>query len=109
MFFEKVKASNQKLEMDDPVLSKERKVSGHYEEGEAPVEFVSTVEELYRQIFISTKILLWNSSDNGNAAFKGVIWRRFWSWTLETSSLSSRYLDKFKLATQIKTLKNIVD
>ena len=38
MFFEK----------DDPKLPGKRKVSNHYEEGEAPVEFVSKVEEYYR-------------------------------------------------------------
>ena len=37
---------------------KKGKVLSHYEEGEAPVEFVSTVEEHYRQIFISAEILL---------------------------------------------------
>ena len=31
-------------------LPRKRKVSNHYEEEEAPVEFVSTVEEHYRQI-----------------------------------------------------------
>ena len=36
---------------------KKRKVLSHYEEGEAPVEFVSTVEEHYHQIFISAEIL----------------------------------------------------
>ena len=32
-------------------------VSSHYEEGEAPVEFASTVEEHYHQDFISAEIL----------------------------------------------------
>ena len=81
----------------------------HYEEGEAPVEFVSTVEEHYHQIFISAEILHWNSSGNGNTAFKSVAWRRFWLWTLAISLLFSNELDKFKLETQIKTLKNIFD
>ena len=47
MFFEKVRASKQELEIDDPKPPKKRKVSSHYEEGEAPVEFVSKVEEHY--------------------------------------------------------------
>ena len=51
MLFEKVRASKQKLEINDPKLLKKRKVSSHYEEGEAPVEFVSTVKQHYRQIF----------------------------------------------------------
>ena len=94
-----------KLEIDDPKLPKKRKVLIHYEEGEAPVEFVSTVEAHYNQIFISTETLHWNSSDNRNTAFKSVAWRRFWSWTLAISSLFSNDLGKFKLETQIKTFK----
>ena len=45
MFFEKAKASKRKLEIDDLELPSERKISSHYVEGEAPVEFASTVEE----------------------------------------------------------------
>ena len=36
---------------------KKRKVSSHYEEGEAPAEFESTDEENYDQMFISVEIL----------------------------------------------------
>ena len=46
----------------------------HYEEGEPPVEFVSTVEEYYDQSFYSAEVLLWNPSDNGKTAFKSVAW-----------------------------------
>ena len=109
MFSEKVRASKRKLEIDDLKLLKNRKVSSRYEKEGAPVEFVSTAEEHYRQIFISAEILLWNSSGNGNTAFKRIVWRRFWPWTLEISSLFSSDLDKFRLETQIKTLKNIVN
>ena len=56
-FFEKFRASKRKLEIDDAKPPKQRKVSNHNEEGEAPVEFVSTVEEHYHQIFISAEIL----------------------------------------------------
>ena len=45
MFFEKVRTSTQKLEVNDPKLPKKRKVPSCYEHGEAPAEFVSTVEE----------------------------------------------------------------
>ena len=55
----------------------------------------------------SAEILLWNSSHNGNIAFKSVMWRRFWSSTLAISLLFSSDLEKFKLETQIKTFKNI--
>ena len=55
MFIEKVRVLKQKLEIDDQNSLK--KVSNHYEEEEAPVELVSTVEEHYRQIFISAEIL----------------------------------------------------
>ena len=109
MFFEKVKASNWKLEIDNLELPLERKISSHYEQGEAPVEFASTVEEHYRQSFYSGEVLLCNFSDNGKTAFKSVAWRRFWSWTLAIFLLYSNDLDKFKLETQIKTFKNIVD
>ena len=109
MFLKKVRASKQKLEINDQKPPKKRNVSSHYEEGEAPAEFVSIVEEHYHQIFISAEILHWNSSGNGNTAFKSVAWRRFWSWTLAISSLFSNDLGKFKLETQIKTFKNIVD
>ena len=58
MFFEKFKASKPKLEIDDPKPPKKREVLSHYGKGEAPVEFVSTVEEQhYHQIFISAEIL----------------------------------------------------
>ena len=109
MFFEKFRASKWKLEIDDPKPSKKRKVLSHYEKGEAPVEFAPTAEEHYRQMFISTQILHWNSSGNGNTAFNSVGWRWFWSWTLAISSLFRNELDKSKLETKIKTLKKIVD
>ena len=35
------------IEKDDPKLPRKGKVSSHYMEGEAPVEFVSNVEEYY--------------------------------------------------------------
>ena len=82
----------------------------HPEERETPVQFVSTVdtvEEHYHQIFMSAEILHWNSSGNESTAFKSVVWRRFWSWTLAISSLFNSNLDKFKLETQIETLKNV--
>ena len=50
-FFEKVKTSSQALDIDGPKLPRKRKVSSHNEDGETPVEFVSTVEERYRQVF----------------------------------------------------------
>ena len=88
-----------------------RKVLSHYKEGEAPVEFASTVEEHFRQFFLSQQkyYLHWKSAGNGNIShsFKSIAWKRFWSWTLVISSLFSSDLDKFKLETQIQTLKNI--
>ena len=90
----------------------QKDVFHHFEEGETPVEFrstVDTVEEHYHQIFIWAEILHWNFSGNVNTAFKNVAWRKFWSWTLAISSLFSSDLGKFKSETQIKTLKNVVD
>ena len=80
--------------------------------GETSVQFlcrISTTEEHYHQIFISAEMLHWNSSGNGNTAFKSVVWRRFWIWALAISSLFSSDVDKFKLETLVKTLKNIAD
>ena len=57
MFFAKVKASKRKLEIDDLLLPSERKLSSHYEDGESPVEFISTAEEQYRQNFYSAEAL----------------------------------------------------
>ena len=57
MIFEKFRVSKRKQETDDPKAPKKRNVLSHYEKGEAPVEFVSTVEEHYHQIFISAEIL----------------------------------------------------
>ena len=54
MTFEKVRASKRKF--DDPRPPKTI-VSSHYEEREAPVEFVSTVEEHYHLVFVSAEIL----------------------------------------------------
>ena len=109
MFFEKVRASNQKLEIDEQKPPKKRKGSIHYEEGEDPIEFLSIVEEHYHHIFISAEILHWNSSGNGNAAFKSVVRRRFWSWPFAIPSLFSSDADKFKLEAQVKTFKYILD
>ena len=97
MFFEKFRAWKRKLEINEPKPPKKRKVLSHYEKGKAPVEFVSTAEEHYHQIFILAEMLHWNSSSNGNTAFKSVGGRRFWSWTLAISLLFSSELDKFKL------------
>ena len=49
--FQKRRSSAQKLEINDRILPRKRNVSSHYEEGESPVEFVSTVEEHHCQIF----------------------------------------------------------
>ena len=59
MFVENVRASKQKLEIDHPKPPKNRKVSSYCEEGEAPVEFVSAVEEpsLYLGRNITSKLV----------------------------------------------------
>ena len=58
MFFEKVKASKRKLERDNLELPLERKISSHYEEGEAPIKFAFTVEEHYRQNIFLAEVLI---------------------------------------------------
>ena len=77
MFFEKVRKWKQKLEFDDPKPLKKLKVLSLYEQREAPVEFVPIVEDNYHQVFISERILHWNSSGSKNTGFKSVVWRRF--------------------------------
>ena len=42
------------IEKDDLKLPKKRKVLGYYEEGEAPVKFISKFEEYYHQIILSS-------------------------------------------------------
>ena len=54
MFFEKVRASAQKLEVNDPKLPGKTKFLSRYEDGGIPAELVCTVEEHYRQIFYQT-------------------------------------------------------
>ena len=57
MFFEKVRASKQKLEIDDPKPPKTGKVLSHYGEGS----------------FYLTRNIHCNYSGNGNNAFKSVV------------------------------------
>ena len=54
MFFEKFRASAQKIEVNDPKLHRKRNVSSRYEDGKARAEFISTVEEHYRQFLYQT-------------------------------------------------------
>ena len=72
------------FEKDDPKLPRKRKVlSYYYEEEEAPVEFVSKVEEYYHQMFYQAIVKVVKSihnrfqqkdliSGNGNTAFKSI-------------------------------------
>ena len=50
----KIKALAQKLETNDLKLPTKRKVPSRHEEREAPIEFVSTIEEHYCQFFYQT-------------------------------------------------------
>ena len=59
-FFENVTASGQKLEDNNPKLPRKRKVPSRYDDGEAPAEFVSTIEEHYRQIFYQATDMIVN-------------------------------------------------
>ena len=73
MFYEKIGASKRKLEIHDSKPPKKRKVLSYYQEGEALIEFVSTVEEHHHQVFISPVILHCSYSGNGNNACKSVV------------------------------------
>ena len=59
VFFVRVRASARKLEIDDSRVPRKRKVSCHYEEREAPVEFVCMVEGHYRQmLYLATNMVV---------------------------------------------------
>ena len=56
-FLINLERQNEKLEIDDPKPPKKGRGLSHFEEAGAPVEFVSTAEDHYRQNFISAEIL----------------------------------------------------
>ena len=120
MFFEKVRASAQKLEVNDPKLPRKRKNPSRYEDGEAPAEFLSTVEEHYRQIFFDmvtncirdrfqqkdyTEVFLTME----NLPLKALREEDFGLELQQISSFFGSDLDKFKLETQLTTLTHIID
>ena len=121
MFFEKVRASAEKLEVDDPKLPRKRKVPTRYEDGEAPAEFVSTVEEHYRQIFYQTIDMVTNCirerfqqkdyvetfQTMENLLLKALSEEDFGLDLQQISLFSGSDLDKFKLETQLTTLTHI--
>ena len=123
MFFEKVRASAQKVEVNDPKLPRKRKVSSRYEDGEAPGEFVSTVEEHYRQIFYQTIDVVTNCIRDRfqqkdyvetfqtveNLLLKALRKEDFGLELQQISSFFDSDLDKLKLETQLTTLTHIVD
>ena len=57
MFFEKVRASAQKLEVNDPKLPRKRKVLSRYKDGEAPAEFYLQLRNTIAKFF--TKKSIW--------------------------------------------------
>ena len=121
MFFEKVRASAEKLEVDDPKLPRKRKVPSRYEDGEAPAEFESTVEEHYRQIFYQTIDMVTNCirerfqqkdyvetfQTMENLLLKALSEEDFGLDLQQISLFSGSALDKFKLETQLTTLTHI--
>ena len=70
-----------------------KKVSSHYEKGKALGEFVSRIEKHYRQTFYQAIDMVVNCIRE----------------LQQLSLLFSIDLDKFKLETQLKTSKHIVD
>ena len=108
-FIKKVRVSKQKLEIDDQKSPKKKTSFGSlwgrrsscriciYSWGVVPPNF-----------YLSRNITL-EGFRQWKYCFQSVVWRKFWSWTLAIPSLFSSDVDEFKLETQIKTLKNIVD
>ena len=123
MFFEKIRASAQKLETNNPKLPRKRKVPTRYEDGEAPTEFVSTVEEHYRQFFYQTINMVANcvhdrfQQKDYIETFKtmeNLLSKAFREedFGLELQQISSFFgsdLGKFKLETKLTTLTHIID
>ena len=109
MLFEKVKASKRKLAIDDLELPSEMKNFESLWGRRSSCRICIYSWGALPPNFYSTEVLLWKSSGNGKTGFKSVAWRSFWSWTLAISLLFNNDLDKFKLETQIKTFKKIVD
>ena len=123
MFFEKVRTSTQKLGVNDPKLPKKRKVPSCYEHGEAPAEFVSTVEEHYRQIFYQTIDMVTNCicdrfqqkdyvetfQTMENLLLKALLEEDFGLEFQQIFSFFGSDQDKFKLETQLTTLTHIID
>ena len=123
MFFKKVRSSAQKLEVNDLKLRKKRKVRSRYEDGEAPAEFESTVEEHYRQIFYQTIDMVTNFIRDRfqqkdyietfktmeNLLLKALHEEDFGLELQQISSFFGSDLDKFKLETQLTTLTRIID
>ena len=60
-FWSAEKTSAERQEIDDPRLPRKRNVSNHYEEGQAPAEFVSAVQEQYHQVYIKQFDMVANS------------------------------------------------
>ena len=95
----------------------------NYEDGEAPAEFVSTVEEHYRETFYQTINMVTNCIRDRfqqkdyveafqtmeNLLLKALREEDFGLELQQISSFFGSDLDKFKLETQLTTLTHIID
>ena len=111
------------FENDAPKLPRKRKVLSYYEEKEAPVEFVSKVEEYYLHFFyqaieqLLTVFLIDFSKKTTLKLFRK--WQQCFLKALrdedfdhklqQMSLFFSSDLHKFKLKTQLKTLTHVAD
>ena len=111
------------FEKDDPKLPRKRKILNHGEEEEAPVEFVSKVEENYLHFFYQAIEIVVNcirdrfqQKDHIETLQKIVVMllkalpdEHFDHELQQMSSFFRSDLYKFKLETQLKTLTHVVD
>ena len=99
--------------------TRKRKVSSHYEEEEAPVEFVSKVEEFFYQAIEIVVNYIRNRFQQEDLIetlrtmeillLKALRKENFGHELQQMSLFFSSDLHKFKLETQLKTLTHIVD
>ena len=110
-------------EKDDPKLPRQRNLSDPYEEGGAPVKFVSKFEDYLCQVFYQTIDMVVNCIRDRFQQkdyietlqtmeilpLKALREEDFGHELQQMSSFFSSDLDKFELETQLQTLIHIVD
>ena len=105
------------FEKNDPKVPSKIKVSSHYEEGKANVEFISKVQQCY-QVFYQATLVRFSTRHRFQQKdcietlqvmemllLKALREGNFGHELQQMSSFFSSHLNKFKLETQLKTLR----